>query len=161
LRPITQTDLTVIGTVFGAGCAFILHAGLTWSHRRKLVERAKSWPVARGRIQAARVRHDRQSDSPDEFVPVVKYVYEVAGRTYTSDRLHIGGKTIYYDDASASAAIQGYRAGEEVLVRYDPENPRASALVVEPARTRLRHLVVFGGFLVLCAAYTAWALTRS
>ncbi|HEY1928302.1 MAG TPA: DUF3592 domain-containing protein [Caulobacteraceae bacterium] len=160
MRPVTQSDLAVIGAIFGAGLGFILWVWLAWSHRVRLVERAQSWPTVRGRMQIAKVRHKRDSDAVDEFIPVISYVYEVAGRPYTGDRLHVGGKTIYYDDASASAAIQGYRSGGEVLVRYDPANPRVSALVVQPARTHLRHWLIFGAFLVLCAAYCAWAVTH-
>jgi hypothetical protein len=146
--------------VFCAGLGVILWAWLTWLRRSKLVEGAQSWPAVRGRIQVAKVRHERDSDAADEFIPVISYVYEVAGRPYTGDRLHVGGKTTYYDGASASAAIQGYRPGEEVLVRYDPADPHVSALMVEPARTRLRQWLIFGAFLVLTAAYCAWAVTR-
>jgi hypothetical protein len=32
--------------------------------------------------------------------------------------------------------------------------------MVEPARTRLRQWLIFGAFLVLTAAYCAWAVTR-
>jgi hypothetical protein len=159
LRPVTQTDLAVIGSLLAAGLGVILCVWFNWSHRLRLVARAQVWPAVRGRIQVAQVRHRRDSDA-DQFIPVISYVYEVAGKSYVGGRLHVGGETIYDDDASASAAIQGYRAGEDVLVRYDPADPRISALVAEPARTRLRHWLIFGAFLVLTGAYCAWALAH-
>jgi hypothetical protein len=154
-----DVSILVVGIMALAGLASIAYAALAWKRRLKAAERSASWPVAEGTILSATIVHERNYDSPDEYVPLVRYRYLVGGRRLESDRLRAGGRTAYRDETRALAAIQFYKTGDEVRVRYDPLTPESSVLEVQPASTGLRGWLFFGIVLLAFAGYAALTVT--
>ena len=152
-------DIPVIGLMIVMGLASI-GFGL-WQRRRRVKAAGTSarWPFTDATILAVEVVHERNSDSPDDYVPLVRYRYAVGLKQYESDRLRAGGRTTFRQEASARAAIASYRAGNRVPVRYDPERPERSVLEVVPATSDLRGWVVVGLFMLGSAAYAAVTIT--
>lgn len=99
--------------------------------------RARNWPTAPGRI----VRSDARNRSPDRsgvggkinaglqtttFVPEIQYQYSIAGKQYKNDRIGIGWRAV--DRATAAKLSSRYAEGTEVVVSFDPVDPRSSVL---------------------------------
>jgi Protein of unknown function (DUF3592) len=83
--------------------------------------------------------------------PVIEYVYNVAGTTYTGSR--IGFRTTRgFLDRAAKAVLAKYPVGKSVLVNYDPAAPENSVLESVRSGSSRRlwaglAFVVFAGFL--------------
>ena len=93
---------------------------------RKGASACRDWPAASGRVLHSEVQRRRKIGNKTSAYPAVLYQYEVAGRTFQSDRIfpgiQVGG------DWVASRKVAKYPAGKTVLVFYNPMNPAEAVL---------------------------------
>lgn len=123
-----------VGRAWGAGFALIGLATLAW--HRVAVARARAsaaWLPVQARILSSRVRKETTSPSdPDDIVrityyyPEVTYEYDVAGVTYTSNKILF--LRVNYSRADAEATAARYPAGGQATAWVDPRNPRRAVL---------------------------------
>lgn len=62
------------------------------------------------------------------YTPILRYEYEVSGRSYACDAITTGSWS--GSEAEAEELIARVRAQPRVVVHYDPEHPQEAALVV-------------------------------
>jgi len=111
--------------------AFMLVMGVreAWRGRASL-----SWPSTQGTlVEREVVETSRRSAGPrtggarvSEWIPRVRYRYEVSGTTYEGDRVDF--KTRAGGRAAAEAEVAGLVAGDAVAVHFDPSDPSTSVL---------------------------------
>jgi uncharacterized protein DUF3592 len=163
LRPvlilITTLPLGLIAVVLGMQAWRGLHRA----------NAARSWPrvtgwVVRSGVRSATVRV-RSSISASRYrtalryAPQVIYQYEVEGRRYEGERLHMGDTAMHSGEAVAERSAARYPVGSQVTVYYDPANPADATL--DPRTgwgTRVLGLValgVLGIALVVAAVFIA------
>lgn len=96
---------------------------------------AKHWPVVEGRMVYSRVHE--QGRWHDDYTERLKLKYEFAvdGRTYTGHRVRAGQEldlTLGHGPGRAWSTTrrdaETYAPGAEVLVLYDPRNPKRCCL---------------------------------
>lgn len=120
-----------------------------WTQRSKanaMVGATGAWPTAPGTITATETLRGGSTQYAT-FSPVVRYDYQVGGRSYAGDRLRPG----YVKVGSRSAAermLQPYPVGASVPVRYDPADAASSLLELKTSSAPLMTAVV-GGILIL------------
>jgi hypothetical protein len=111
--------------------------------------RARRWPVTEGEVTGTALdRHDSLRTTAD--FQRIAYRYEVAERTYESDRLRFGlfgtSAAVNNPDPNYPAAIGALKAahprGSKVLVHYNPADPHESVLYVMPPATTWLTLAV-------------------
>lgn len=103
-----------------AGLGLLAFAGwVAWAGAR-----TGSWPRAKGKVVSATIAHAGADDEESPRLDV-SYIFQVGGKTYSGDRLRIGGNTVGADQISETA---WYHAGREVWVAYDPADPRVNVL---------------------------------
>jgi hypothetical protein len=94
--------------------------------------RARTWPVAEGKILSSEVREREDSDGDTVYSAAVHYQYIVDGQMYESRNIsyatHQGG----WD--SASRAVERYPRDMGVLVHYNPRAPKQAALEVPKSK---------------------------
>lgn len=103
--------------------------------------RSRSWPVAEGTIVESRVERvpsARVTGSPD-YVPTVRYRYQVGDETFTGSRLAFGYDARLLHEELAVERLARYPVGARVAVRYDPDRPAHATL-----ETGLSRLDLFG-----------------
>jgi hypothetical protein len=128
--------LTVVG-------GMLLEWGLIGVARDYLELRGiRDWPTAPGRIVVSEkllVRRDRFED----WNARIRYEYEAGGRSFTGQTVSMGfleGQTgistdttlgtmpLFNEEWDASAVVQKYPAGADVLVHYSPDDPEIACL---------------------------------
>ena len=132
---------------------------------------ARTWPTVQGVVLFSEVREVRGDDIT--YRPVVRYRYTYRGKTYTSDRIWVGG-SLSGSSYWARKVVSRYTPGSSVPVRVRPGDPAFSVLEAGFVPTALFFMVfgltfsIIGGGLI---AYTlfrdrmvpqdlpAWALT--
>lgn len=130
--------LTFLLSISGAICAIVLPivilAGFGYFLYRRSKMRddarlaAKDWSSTMGVITMSTIQIKRTNRSRSE-VPVVMYQYQVSGNPYTGRRIKAGEQ--YFNVnlmGDAQKTIARYPVGAEVMVYYDPADPRESAL---------------------------------
>jgi hypothetical protein len=101
---------------------------------QRTAARAKTWPVAPGRVEKSDV-HAYESIDRDEKVtrrrtmyrPDVIYSYAVAGVRYRGDKVSVSGMSTNLDSIARRVAAR-YPVGTELQVHYNPDNPGESAI---------------------------------
>jgi hypothetical protein len=116
--------LALIGVVGGLLC------GLGHKRARTRSEAAERWLTAPGTVIEAGVSRGGSSRSA-YYSPVVRYSYEVNGKTRQGTRLRFGMVTTQ-GRGGAEKILAPYPVGGAIDVRYNPDNPDDS--VLEPAR---------------------------
>lgn len=91
---------------------------------------AQSWPVTPGVVQHSSVeKHPRPGRRRGHnYRPRVEYAYSVGGRYYHASRISFGDAAIGFG-AAARWIADRYPVASEVVVHYDPEDPRRAVLV--------------------------------
>jgi uncharacterized protein DUF3592 len=89
---------------------------------------SEDWPSVQGAILDTSLETSSDSDGRTTYAPRVRYTYEVTGKTYTSDRLFIGGPLYTSWRSPALTTTERYRPGSSCSVRYDPSQPIRSCL---------------------------------
>lgn len=144
-------------------CVFIAFAlvreAIKWWRRVQLSGESRSWPSVEGRIERSEVSLEtgayRQSrPRSGVYVPLVEFVYQVAGREYTADVITFGKEPLYTSFAGrAQQKCNEYRPGSTALVFFDPESPSTACLERGAGSLGLGYLVA-----ILIAALGVLAL---
>ncbi|RLT03615.1 MAG: DUF3592 domain-containing protein [Planctomycetota bacterium] len=95
--------------------------------------RSKSWPTVEGTVTETRVDRSRNPKGGTDESPVVRYRYEVDGKTYHRGKLSLGGAVTTSWFESAPSVIARYAVGKPVTVYYDRQHPETA--VLEPGTT--------------------------
>jgi hypothetical protein len=125
--------------------AFLVVAGYQlWRAGRE----SRSYTRARARILRAQVEEipHPSEEGGTKYRPVVRYAFEVGGRTYESDRVAIGAPAApdAADAGDARRLVERFAAGAEVDVWFDPRDPRRSVLERGVPTSQIAAAVVFG-----------------
>ncbi len=96
----------------------------------KAARASRAWPTASGTILSGELTTQAERDSEEgttvHYVPRVRYVYEVDGRRYESDRIRFGN--IKESEKKARAILDRYAPDSAVQVYYDPADPNRATL---------------------------------
>lgn len=114
---------------------------------------SNSWGGSRRR-RAERV-------GPDvKFDVLIRYEYEVEGKTYESTRITFAGLGLgFMEEPAARELLKRYGPNDEIEVHYNPDNPSEATL--ETGVVWWMYLVIAVTSLVtLFTAWTAWATFR-
>jgi hypothetical protein len=87
-----------------------------------LARKSRDWPSTTGRVEGSEVRHDEHELGRHRAYHLVRYRYEVDGRTYHGRRVRFGG-WLNANARDAGRTVARYRADQPVSVRYDPRKP--------------------------------------
>jgi hypothetical protein len=125
--------------------AFLVVAG---HHMWRAGRDTRSYTRARGRILRAEVEEipHISEEGGTKYRPVVRYAFEVRGRTYESERMAIGAPAApdASDAADARRLVERYPAGAGVDVWFDPGDPRRSVLERGVPTSQIAAAVVLG-----------------
>ena len=142
--------LWILGAVFSAVGVPMVWIGLHFMGRDRAIGR---WPCAPGVMISSIIETSRSSPSRDKhgysynyevYTPVVRYTYRVAGQVLEGDRVarEVESTT---SRAPVQACIDRYAPGKEVVVLYDPSDPKTAYLEVRRSLGAVI-LLAFGGF---------------
>jgi Protein of unknown function (DUF3592) len=125
-------------------------------HERKV---SALWPTVTGTITTSDVIEQIHTEETDkeirdvtEYLPNIRYKYQVGGRDYFSSRRKWGADTIYGMREWAAERLVSYPVGAKVPVYYDPADPATAVLEPKSGRGTLVFLfgaAMFGGMGVL------------
>jgi len=140
------------GILAGAFAWMIGIVGL-WTGFRQLRNRAalNHWPITKGRvIERGTYQPFIPAAGPPAFrhAPLVKYVYQVAGKEFVSDRIRPKRIQLPQHNTRQWAQKTADKFPDEVEVRYNPEDPNESFLVQTP-KILLYGLIAVSGFAIL------------
>jgi hypothetical protein len=149
--------------------AGILAVGFVWGHvrQRRWLAGLQGWPTVPGTIVTSFVEEfdsghrkrwndGRVREVVVQFMPVVEYQYEVAGKTLLSRTIQ-ADQTLAGSDVFARAYVDRYAPGMQVRVAYDPANPARAAL--EPTKGFGATFLIAGisfGLVALATGFAAW-----
>jgi Protein of unknown function (DUF3592) len=94
---------------------------------------AKSWPSTEGTITSSKILMSKGRTMFTTYAPVLKYSYEVGGKSYSGHRIDYGDAS-RIDSKDAMAVGLHYHEGAAVKVHYNPKSPVVA--VLEPGTTR-------------------------
>ncbi|MEW4490369.1 DUF3592 domain-containing protein [Thalassoglobus sp. JC818] len=98
-----------------------------------------NWPSVNGKVVKSEVE-TREEESTvmigkritkvttTDYVARVLAEFEVDGKAYTTDRIHLIGKQAFSKRIPAAALLNNFPIGKEVPVYYNPENPEEAML---------------------------------
>jgi len=99
---------------------------------------AKSWPTVQGTVHVKNVwtRHGRHGFK--DYIPVVRYYYELNGAAYTSEKITHESMSAS-TKADAMKMLSPYFVGMPTTVHYNPQNPSDAVLQIDhPSRGLLK-----------------------
>ena len=141
--------------IAGAFCLLIGIVGV-WTGLRALKIRAAldRWPTTSGRvIERGTFKPDYASGPPAfQHAPLVKYVYQVAAREFSSDRIHPKQIQQPRHNTVKWAQKKAQSFPDNVTVHYNPADPGESFLVQTPRK--LLYIVI--GASSLAILYSAF-----
>ncbi len=88
--------------------------------------RSEHWPVTEGIVQTAEMKEHSGADSGSTYSAEVTYRYQVAGTTYTGDKISIGAMSA--SAGYAQGILRRYAVGQKVSVHYSPGDPAEAVL---------------------------------
>jgi len=88
---------------------------------------AGRWPIISCEILENRVTREMRHGEY-RYVPFLRYRYIIAGRVYTSERIHLDPELTYDTFASAKSRLAAYPAGRKMLCHVNPANPAQAVL---------------------------------
>ncbi len=128
------------------GAILILAAGLIVIfgelYASKDLERTQGWSETKGEVEAFALARTYVAD----FVPSIRYRYQVAGRDYAGDSIRVGGRLSFRSKRLARKLADTYRVGNRVSVYYDPEDPEKCCL--DRQQTAGGHGAMLGGLVL-------------
>jgi len=124
--------------LFGGLCAcilpvvFLVGFGIFMYRRsqqgKAAKEAAQTWPGTMGTVLSSSVQSRRSGNSTSTY-PVVIYQYQVSGQTYQGQTIKAGEQFFSVRImGDAQATVARYPIGAQVMVYYNPTNPKESAL---------------------------------
>lgn len=138
----------------GAGAFFCWWLGKAWERARAM----DAWLEVPAEVVSARLDTYRFNQfSEEEFVPVVRYRYAVAGKSYEGDRI----RRVPVRSANRQSAerwLKRYRAGDSVTAYVDPENPEQAVLKKNSKAALLAMVLPLG--VVLAGLRLSWNAVR-
>ncbi|HEY0114185.1 MAG TPA: DUF3592 domain-containing protein [Allosphingosinicella sp.] len=112
--------------------------GIAWFLiQQSAAAEAGDWPTATGEITRSDISgpfadQSRDGRRSNMYGVDIEYEYRVDGERFTSNRVWLSGGEQYWSYRSGpGAVVDEYRVGDEVDVRYDPEDPERSALILD------------------------------
>ena len=110
--------------------AFIFHVAVC-DRLMKPVE-CRFWPTSEGQISISTVIHGVREPGHRGpriyYTPNVKYTFAVNDHEYTGNRIHVTRDHRYDSPSEAIPIANQYKAGDSVVVFYDPNNPQDAVL---------------------------------
>jgi uncharacterized protein (TIGR03435 family) len=88
--------------------------------------RSEQWPVTEGIIQSAEMKSHQGSKGGTTYSAEVTYAYQVAGTSYTGDKVSIGQMSS--SSEYAHGILNRYPVGKKVSVHYPPGDPSDAVL---------------------------------
>lgn len=116
------------------------------------VKASTAWPRTQGSILSATVGEQQGFGNDSEYAGPrsnITYEYQVAGVTYTSNRVSFGQFASGSLD-QAEQLVARYPAGTTVEVRYNPEDPRVA--VLQAGGSRILYGMLGAGVFIACTA---------
>jgi Protein of unknown function (DUF3592) len=119
--------------ISGAFCLLIGTVGV-WAGVKQLGNRValNKWPTTKGKvIERGTYQPFIPAAGPPGFryAPLVKYVYQVAGKEFTNDRIRPKRIQLPQHNTKEWAQKKANSFADEVTVHYNPEDPSESFLV--------------------------------
>ena len=118
---------------------------------------ASAWPVAEGRVLESNLaggpRGGTRRGGSMTYRPRISYEYDVGGRTYRGDRIWLLTESASSDPSGANDLLAAYPQGGTGPVRYNPDDPADSALIVEVALWPLTLIFVGVGLVFLALGW--------
>lgn len=96
---------------------------------------SRSWPTTSGVVLVSDLQRSRDSDGGITYRSELAYRYKVEDKELIGSRAKFGDRIELSWSTPAVKIVQKYKAGTEVAVRYDPEDPKEA--VLEPGVTLL------------------------
>ena len=120
------------------------------------------WPTAVGTITESELSSRISIDDGRRttmYGASIRYTYTVAGKTYETDQVQLGGSSESNRPQSYQGIVDRYAVGKQVTVFYDPQD--AGNATLEPGATGgvFNMAMVGGGFVLVggvIAALTIW-----
>jgi hypothetical protein len=122
-----------IEKILAAGFAFLIGTVGLWTAIKQLMNCAmvSRWPTTKGRVierGTFRPSIATASSSAFRYAPLLKYVYQVDGREFTNDRIHAQRIQQPQHSTQQWAQKKADSFPDEVVVRYNPQDPSESFL---------------------------------
>jgi hypothetical protein len=119
--------------ISGAFCLLIGTVGV-WAGVKQLGNRValNKWPTTKGKvIERGTYQPFIPAAGPPGFryAPLVKYVYQVAGKEFTNDRIRPKRIQLPQHNTKEWAQKKANSFADEVTVHYNPEDPSESFLI--------------------------------
>jgi hypothetical protein len=150
------------GLVFGlgllaAGVGIIVSVSTEQQAASAEAREAAAWPEAAGRVTRNWIEEGTTAGNKGRryptYTPRVAYSYHVNGSLYLNDRLSLSQTRQQSSRGAAEDSLTAYAVGAPVTVRYDPQSPRRSALVIEDAGSVPYIGLAVGGLLTIFGGY--------
>jgi hypothetical protein len=110
------------------GAVLILVAGLIVVfgeiYASKDLERSQAWNETQGEIEVFMLSRTYVGD----FIPSIRYRFQVAGRDYAGESIRVGGRLSFPSKRLALEMENAYQVGNRVSVFYDPQDPEKCCL---------------------------------
>ena len=103
-------------------CAFFYAKGI-----QKKAEASLYWPMVKGEVKQSNVVVER-GHRTSTYKAIVQYKYKVKSRSYTNDKILVGGQLQMALKKRAEGHCQHYPVKSEVEVHYNPDNPAEAFL---------------------------------
>ncbi len=122
---------------------------------KRLANTSQSWQGTQGRVIASEIKKSTSNDSDygqsTSYEAVVRYMYSVAGKEYTGERVSFGVKNS--SEKLARETVARYPMDTSVTVYYDPKKPEQA--VLEQASSSGWLQIVIGIALFVAGIYFA------
>jgi hypothetical protein len=150
------------GLVFGlgllaAGVGIIVSVATEQQGASAEASEAAAWPEAAGRVTRNWIEEGTTAGNNGRryptYTPRVAYSYHVNGSLYLNDRLSLSQTHQQSSRGAAEDSLRAYAVGAPVAVRYDPQSPRRSALIIEDAGSVSYIGLAMGGLLAIFGGY--------
>ena len=143
---------------FVAGGLVILAGAIGFHlYATRRIAAAADWPTAQGRVVASNLAAPPQGGAGRRrtltYRPHITYDYDVAGQSYRNDRIWLLSESASSDPSGAQALLAAYPEGGAGPVRYNPEDPADSALIVAVAIWPLTLIFAGVGLLFLALGW--------
>lgn len=99
-------------------------------------QEARSWPVVQGTVHAKNVWVRSGRHGSKDYIPLIRYYYEVNGAAYTSEKLCHANLSAS-SKADALEMLSSYSVGMPATVHYDPHDPSNAVLQIDSISSML------------------------
>ena len=120
---------------------------------------AVAWPSVEGRVVRSNITGGPHAGGTRlrsrAYRPHITYDYDVGGRTYRNDRIWLLTESASSNPSGALDLLAAYPEGGTGPVRYNPDDPADSALIVEVALWPFTLIFVGVGLLFVLLGWLA------